>query len=338
MSVIEKNKPAFTTFLLLLSLFTLLLASSVGAKSISFADAFQSLFSAPDANGKVFWQIRFPRVLLSYLAGSALAISGMVFQAMFRNPLATPFTLGVASGASLGAAAYVRLGIAISLFGVSGISLFAFLGALFSITIVYFIARIKRGFSTATMLLAGIALNFFFSSLIMFTQYVSDFSHSYRILRWLMGQLETVGYDAVLDLFPFVVLGSGAVFYLNRELNLLTTGEEMAATRGVEVKRTKTVLFFVTSFMVGGVVAACGPIGFVGMMTPHILRLLIGSDHKYLAPATLLFGGVFLTLCDTVARTIIAPAELPVGVITALLGGPFFIWLLLTGGPEKNPA
>jgi len=137
-------------------------------------------------------------------------------------------------------------------------------------------------------------------------------------------------FDDLLGVFPFVVTGLLIVFYLTHELNLLTTGEELATARGVDVNRTKMVLFFVASLMVGAVVAVCGPIGFVGLMAPHICRLLTGADHRYLTPATLLFGGAFLAVCDTVARTVIAPTELPVGILTALLGGPFFLWLLLS--------
>jgi iron complex transport system permease protein len=145
-----------------------------------------------------------------------------------------------------------------------------------------------------------------------------------------MGGLEKeVGFDAVLSVLPFAVAGSLLVLYLTHELNLISTGEELAASRGVEVHRTKMILFFAASLMVGAVVAVCGPIGFVGLMAPHICRLLIGPDHRYLTPATLLFGGAFLILCDTLARTVMAPTELPVGIITALLGGPFFLWLLL---------
>jgi iron complex transport system permease protein len=185
------------------------------------------------------------------------------------------------------------------------------------------------------MLLAGVAVGFLFSSLILFIQYLSDFAETFRMIRWLMGGLDVVGFEAVLRLAVFVLAGLVVVLLHADELNLLATGEDLAAARGVEVSRTKKVLFFATSLMVGGVVAVCGPIGFVGMMSPHICRLLVGPDHRRLAPVTLLFGGAFLLACDTLARTVIAPAEIPVGVITALLGGPFFLWLLVRGASEK---
>ncbi|MDH7499201.1 MAG: iron ABC transporter permease [candidate division NC10 bacterium] len=325
---------AILTCTALLALTIVLAVPFVGMKAITLRSLLHPEQGSSDSF--IFWQIRVPRLLASLLAGSGLAMSGMTFQAMFRNPLATPFTLGVASGASLGAAIYVRLGLSFSLLGISGLSCFAFLGAILSIGLVYGLTRVKRSFPTATMLLAGVAVSFLFSSLILFIQYMSGFIHSFRIVRWLMGSLENMGYQSVLEMFPFVVGGGAMVLYLSRELNLLLTGEEMAQSRGVDVKGAKQSLFFATSLMVGGVVATCGPIGFVGMMIPHICRLIIGADHRWLAPTTLLCGGSFLALCDTLSRTLIAPVEIPVGVITALLGAPFFLWLLLRGESEKG--
>ncbi|MBL1320751.1 MAG: iron ABC transporter permease [Methylophaga sp.] len=278
---------------------------------------------------QILTEIRLPRMLFAFIAGAGLSLCGMVFQAMFRNPLATPFTLGVASGASLGAALYVFLGLSFSFIGIDGTSFAAFIGALLSISFVYYLSRFRSNFSTETLLLTGVAISFFFSSLILFIQYLSNITDSFRILRWLMGSLSIVGYHDILQLLPFVTICIGVVLWLSRELNLLMAGDEIALSRGVNVQHTRYALFFVSSLCVGAIVAVCGPIGFVGMMVPHICRLLIGNDHRWLIPATLLFGGGFLILCDTVARLIIAPAEIPVGVITTLLGGPFFIWLLI---------
>jgi len=312
----------------------LVLAPFFGDYPISLRNALKAAQGSIDYD--IFWRIRVPRVLLAFLAGMGLAVSGMTFQAVFRNPLATPFTLGVASGASLGAAVMLRFGLAFTILGVSGLSIAAFAGALAAILFVYGLTRIRSGFSTATMLLAGVSISFFFSSIILYLQFTSDFTNTARILRWTMGSLRVFNYDTVFNVLPFVLGGSMIVLCLTHELNLMTTGEEIAISRGVNVKQTKTVLFFATSLMVGGIVAVCGPIGFVGMMSPHICRLLIGSDHRYLMPATLLFGGLFLTACDTFARTVMAPVEIPVGVITALLGGPFFIWLLISGSSKRS--
>ncbi len=319
--------------IILLGLIVLTVAPFLGMEFISFKTLLQT---ANDVKVDIFWKIRLSRVLAAFGAGAALAISGMAFQAMFRNPLATPFTLGVSSGAAFGAAVYLKIGLIFSLFGISGQALSAFIGAMFSIIFVYGITKIKKGFSTATMLIAGVAINFFFSSLILFIQYLSDFGDSFRIIRWLMGGFEIVGFRPVLTILPFIVLGSIVIFTLTNELNLLTLGEDIALSRGVDVRKVKAILFFVTSFMIGGIVSVCGPIGFIGMMAPHICRLLIGPEHRWLSPASFVFGGAFLVFCDTLARILIAPATIPVGVITALLGGPFFLWLLLSGSSERS--
>lgn len=285
--------------------------------------------SSDETAAKIFWNMRVPRVLMAIVAGAGLAISGMALQAVFRNPLATPFTLGVASGASLGACVSIHLGLTIRPLWIPGQSWSAFAGAVLSIVLVYGLTRMRRGFSAATLLLAGVAINFFFSSLILLMQYLSDFTDTYRILRWMMGGLVGVGYRDLYTVLPLVAGGTAIVVYLTHELNLITTGDELAASRGVEVNRTKSVLFFAVSLVVGAIVAVCGPIGFVGLMAPHICRLLVGPNHRYLAPATLLFGGAFLAACDTLARTVMSSTEVPVGIITSLLGGPFFLWLLL---------
>ncbi len=333
-------KPFILLTLFILAVLVLAVAPFCGIEHIPYSTLWTGKLDRPQAD--ILWKIRIPRVTVAFLAGSALAVSGMAFQAMFRNPLATPFTLGIASGASLGAVVCIHTGWTFTYlyrFGISSVSVCALGGAMATILLVYGLTRAKRGFSTATMLLAGVAVSFFFSSVILLLQYLSDFTRTFRMLRWVMGGLENVvDFHDVLSVAPFVVAGCLIVLYLTHELNLLATGDELATSRGVEVDRVKKALFFAASLMVGGVVAICGPIGFVGLMAPHICRLLIGPDHRWLSVATLLFGGAFLVLCDTVARTIIAPAELPVGIITALLGGPFFLWLLLGRTPKSLAA
>jgi len=310
-----------------------LCAPFVGLHPVTLRD----LWQGHPTETQILWTLRLPRVALGLLAGAGLAASGMVFQAVFRNVLATPFTLGVASGASLGAMIYIRLGLSLSVAGVGGGTWFAFAGAVLTIALVYGLTRLRRGFPTSTMLLAGLAINLFFSSLILLIQYLSDFTDSFLMLRWMMGGLSrTVSFDDVLTVLPFVTAGTAAVIYLTHELNLLTTGEELAASRGVAVHRTKVTLFFAVSLMVGAIVAVTGPIGFVGLMAPHICRLAIGPDHRYLTPATLLFGAAMLTACDAVARVVFPPHELPVGILTALMGGPFFVWLLLGRSLDQN--
>ncbi len=315
----------------LAAVLVLLLAPQIGANWIN------PLSTTPSSLDRhIFFHLRVPRVLFAFACGAALSLSGMAFQAIFRNPLATPFTLGVSSGASLGGALYIRFGLGFALLGIPGITLFAFTGALATLALVYLLTRLRGGFGTTTLLLAGIAINFFCSSLILFVQYLSGLGDSFQVMRWMMGALDIVGHRKLLQILPFLLAGTGTLWLLVHDLNLMLTGEELAISRGVSVARTKKLVFLAASLLVGSVVAFCGPIGFVGMMAPHICRLLIGSDHRWLTPATLLFGGLFLVLCDTLARSLVPPAEIPVGVITALLGGPFFLVLLLNrkGGIE----
>lgn len=278
---------------------------------------------------KILLLLRIPRVLTAFLAGIALASSGMIFQALFRNPLATPYTLGISGGAALGASLWLRFGTPLLLLGISGTSVAGFLGALAAVALVYGLARMKSGFSSATLLLAGIAVNLFFSSLILLMQYFSDPGETFRMIRWLMGGFSVVGFITPLNLTVFVIAGLLIAALLTREMNLLLTGEELAGARGVNVDRTKKLLFFSASLMTGTAVAFCGPVAFVGLMVPHICRQFIGSDHRKLFPAVILFGGAFMVICDGLARTLLAPVEMPAGLITSLLGGPFFLWLLL---------
>lgn len=287
-----------------------------------------NIFESPEG-AVIFWKLRVPRVLTALLAGMALSVSGMIFQALFRNPLATPFTLGVSGGAALGAALWMRFGASVIWLGVAGTSAAGFLGALGAVALVYGLARMKSGFSSATLLLAGVAVNLFFSSLILLMQYFSDPGETFRMIRWLMGGFSVVGFSTPLNLLVFTLIGLLMAVLLTREMNLLLTGEELAGARGVHVERTKKRLFVAASLMTGAAVAFCGPVGFVGLMVPHICRRLVGADHRRLFPATVLFGGAFLVLCDGLARTLLAPVEMPAGLLTALLGGPFFLWLLI---------
>jgi len=323
------NRGMILTLLFMLAVATVVITPFLGMSTISPLDVvgLNEGSGGVDEN-TIFWRLRVPRVALAFLAGASLALGGMIFQALFRNDLATPFTLGVSSGAALGATTYLRLGWSFAVLGLDGLTLFALVGAALSVLLVQSLSRARLDDSGGSLLLAGVAVNFTLSSVILFVHYTSDAAQSFNILRWLMGRLDVVGADAVWTLAPLFVISALAAFFLHRELNLMTVGEEFAISRGVDSGRTRTLLFLGTSLLVGGVVAVCGPIGFVGMMTPHIARLFVGADHRRLAPASMLMGGTMLVLCDLLARTIVAPAEIPVGVVTALLGGPFFLWLL----------
>jgi iron complex transport system permease protein len=275
--------------------------------------------------------VRLPRVALGFLSGAALATAGMAFQALFRNALATPYTLGVSAGASLGAAIYIHLGITATLAGLPGSSLAALAGAVFATVAVYALARSGSAFSPSTLLLGGVSLGFLFTSVIVAIQYVGDVSTAFRIGRWLLGGLEVVGFTPVVQMLPFALGGIGILLGISRELDLLVIGEDFASTRGVSVGVVTRLVFTAASLMVAGVVATCGPIGFVGLVVPHVGRLLLGPRHRSLGPFSAIAGGTFLVACDTVSRTVMSPVEIPVGVITALLGGPFFLVLLVRG-------
>jgi iron complex transport system permease protein len=212
-----------------------------------------------------------------------------------------------------------------------GIASASLLGAFLAVAIVYMLASARhRGLSTTVLLLAGVTLNAFFSALILFVQYLSDFAQTFRALRWLMGDLDVAGYAPILYALPLVFIAFAAFAWLARPLNLLSIGAEAAGTRGVNVERAQRVAFFSASLATGAAVAVGGPIGFVGIIVPHLVRLVVGADHRLVLPASTLFGAAFLVGCDVIARTVFAPIELPVGIITAIIGGPFFLWLLIT--------
>ena len=318
--------------LLAITLGTLCLAPMAGIQSISISQIISH--HAMDSESRIFWQIRLPRVCVAWLAGTTLAICGLMYQALFRNPLTTPFTLGISSGASLGAALCIRFNWVLTLLSFSATSLCALGGAITSTILVYGIGRIRKGSTTNVLLLAGVAVNFFFSSMILLVQYSGTYIDTFRILRWTMGGLDMVGMDSVYQMIPAALIGIVLAFWLADELNLLSCGEEFALSRGVSLETVRRILFVTVSFGVGLTVSICGPIGFVGLMCPHICRMIVGNNHRVLVPATVLLGGAFLVACDTLARTLFAPSELPVGIVTALFGGPFFLFLLLR--PSKN--
>jgi iron complex transport system permease protein len=309
----------------------MLIAPTVGSTAISLSNAFDRSLSWDDnVDAQIFFVARLPRVLSGALVGAALAAAGVVLQAMLRNPLATPFTLGVSSGAALGAMIAIAFGLDVGALGVSSVPIASFIGSLVAMAIVYALASSqRRGLSTNVLLLAGVTLNSFFSALILFVQYMADFTETLSAVRWLMGDLDVGSYAPILAALPLLIAAFTMFAFLPRSLNLLTMGEDVAAARGVEVMTAQRWAFFSASLATGAAVSLGGPIGFIGIVVPHLVRLLIGSDHRVVLPAAALFGAAFTVLCDLAARTIMAPLELPVGIITALIGGPFFLWLLV---------
>ncbi len=316
---------------LAVTILVLVITPTLGSTPISLAKAFdRSIAWNDNVDAQIFFVARLPRVLSGALVGAALAAAGVVLQAMLRNPLATPFTLGVSAGAALGAMIAIGLGLDVGAMGLSSVPIASFVGSLVAIAIVYWLAASqKRGLSTNVLLLAGVTLNSFFSALILFVQYLSDFTQSFRAVRWLMGDLDVGSYAPILAALPFLLCAFAVFALLPRTLNLLSMGDDVAAARGVEVGTAQRWAFLSASLATGAAISLGGPIGFIGIVVPHLVRLMIGADHRVVLPAAALFGAAFTVLCDLTARTIMAPLELPVGIITALIGGPFFLWLLV---------
>ena len=317
-------------FLFIFSLAVVAVAPFIGMQNIGISD----LLGGADENIiRIMWDLRVPRVLLGWITGSTLALCGLIFQALFRNPLASPDMLGVSTGAAFGAVVYIRTGIVFSLFGaVSGLSLAAFAGALAATFAIYAAGNLRRGgMSEATLLLAGVAMSFLFGSLNMIIQFTGGYIDTFRMMRWSMGGIQAVGFGPVIATLPALAVIFAVAFVTAPELNLFVCGEDIAASRGVSVVRLRRLLFFSVSIVIGINVATCGPIGFVGLLGPHICRKFVGPDHRKLALASLFFGGAFLVLCDTAARILWSPAEVPVGVLTSFIGSIFFLWLLVRG-------
>ena len=310
------------------------LAPLAGSTSISLARVFdRSIPFADNVDAQIFFVARMPRVLAGALVGGTLASAGVVLQAMLRNPLATPFTLGVSAGASLGAMLAIVFGASVAVGSFSAVPFASLAGAAVASAIVYRLATMQgRAMSTSVLLLAGVTLNSFFSAMIMFVQYISDFAQVYRATRWLMGDLDVGGFQPIVAALPLIVLAFALFALLPSALNLLSVGADLAATRGVDVARAQRLAFLSASLATAAAVSLAGPIGFIGIVVPHLVRLLVGVDHRIVLPASALFGAAFLVGCDLIARTVLAPVEVPVGVVTAMLGGPFFLWLLVRKG------
>jgi iron complex transport system permease protein len=285
---------------------------------------------AENLDAQIFFIARLPRVLAAGIVGATLAVAGVVMQALLRNPLATPFTLGVSSGSALGAMLALTFMPAWTGGVLSTVPLASLAGAIGAVLIVYALAQVRhRGFSTDVLLLAGVTLNAFFSALILLVQYLSDFTQTMRTLRWLMGDLDVAGYRPLAIAAVMLMPAVAAFLWLPRSLNALALGAEQAGSRGVPVVGVQRLAFFAASLATGVAVSLAGPIGFVGIIVPHLVRLIVGADHRVVMPASALFGAAFLMACDAVARVVLAPVELPVGVVTAVLGAPFFLWLLI---------
>ena len=275
----------------------------------------------------IIQSIRLPRIILSVLVGIGLSITGVSFQGMLRNPMADPFVIGISSGAALGATIGIILKLQMNIFGISSVSLLAFIGALITTFLVYNMAKINSKVPVTTLLLAGIAVGQFLTAIISFLMVVFSRDMN-RIIFWTLGSFSTKSWTQVKMVILPVLAGWGLLRFYAKDLNAMLLGEESAQHLGIEVEKTKKILLSLNAFIIAMVVSVSGIIGFVGLIIPHIVRLMVGPDHRILIPACGLVGGIFMLFADTVARMIIAPMEIPVGIITALFGGPFFIFLL----------
>ncbi len=270
--------------------------------------------------------VRFPRILLGFAIGGALSLAGVMLQGMFRNPLVEPYTLGISGGAALGVSAALLLGL-------QGLSIWSmplagFLGAAAIILLVYFLSMREGRFQLQELLLTGVMVSFIASSLIMLIMALASTDDLHGIIFWIMGSLEEPNMILIRIILTLSIFLLGVSFFFSSDLNALSLGEEDALHLGVRVERTKIILFLLASLLTGMSVSAAGVIGFVGLVVPHFMRMCVGNDHRILLPASYLAGAVFLIFCDTLARTLIAPLELPVGVITGILGGSLFVWVL----------
>ncbi|MCH7700564.1 MAG: iron ABC transporter permease [Planctomycetes bacterium] len=322
----------------------------IGYIPISLSDAWGAILSG-DEHTEVYnivVRVRLPRSLLALLAGSTLALCGAVFQAVFRNPLATPYTLGIASGGSLGALIAIKLGLgAATVLGISMLPVLSLAGSLAVVVAVGFMIRSPSRLSGNELLLAGITMGMFCSAMMMFLTYLADVSDTFQIVRWMMGSLTTIGFDVPMMMLPFLVPAWIGMLMQARSLNQYDLGPELAATRGVSPVRLMVVCVGLASVATAAVVAFCGPIGFVGLIVPHAVRITLGSDHRILLPCSALLGGTFLMICDWGATLLpqlfgaladrnVTAAQLPIGVITALVGAPVFLLMLRRRAGQKR--
>lgn len=338
MKVLSLRKWLITILLLAILLVgTIIFCSFQGSANINLKDVIE-IFSNPlsqnwwNTKAVILLKVRLPRILLACLVGGALAVSGVVLQALLRNPLADPYVLGVSSGSALGAIIAILLGLNINIGVLPSIPLFGFAGGLLTILFVYHISKIHRKISVQTMLLVGVVTGAILAAIIMFIISIAGPHEVQGIIFWLMGSLSSQEYPMLLIVSFYVLIGILILLYHARGLNLLVLGEESALQLGLEVERTKKIAFIGASLITGAAVSVSGLIGFVGILIPHLMRMIVGSDHRLLLPAAGLSGSIYLVLADTLARTLLAPTEIPVGVITAICGGPFFIYLLKKKG------
>jgi len=309
-----------------LLLIVLFIAPFIGAVTLDVS----RLFDADSLASNIFFDLRIPRVLFAFFAGSVLALSGLLFQTLFRNALMTPYTLGISSGAVLGAGIAIKLGLGTLLFGIAAISIFGFLGAMLTVFLLIYLSQFLRSGQHESLLLLGIALSLFYTSALMVIFYLGDAMQNDMLIRFTMGSLSVIGWQSpiILGVIAFILFVS--IYIYRFELQLLSISEHQAYLKGINTKRVTLTLLMVSSLGIGTLVSISGPIGFVGLIVPHIVTKLYPVTVNHRIIKTALFGGLFLVLCDTLTRGVQTQSELPIGIVTALIGGPFFIYLIIT--------
>ncbi len=324
-----KTRAVILYGLLFLSVFLVL--PWIGPESIDPGKIIQFLSGNNTPDGSIFWLQRLPRVILGLLAGGALAVVGAAFQVLFRNPLVEPFTLGVSGGAALGAFIAISIPKLLLTWGpFSTLQILAVLGASLSLTLIYRLAHRQGGVSIYTLLLAGVTISIMCGGGILLLTYLSSPNALVVFQRWMMGGIDVVGFHELSSLFPILLPGIGILFLHANDLNHIALGEEMALGHGVDVRIVQRDVFIGGGLATAAVVSLVGPIGFVGLIVPHAVRRLSGYDQRLVLIGSFFLGGASLAVCDALARTVLAPTELPVGIITALIGGPLFIYLLIS--------
>ncbi|MRG87259.1 FecCD family ABC transporter permease [Salinibacillus xinjiangensis] len=325
--------------LLIVLFFSVLFSVSVGSAEIDVITVWLVICSKlpwigegidpswKDSTETIIWNIRMPRIVLGMLVGSALATAGAIYQGVLRNPLADPFILGVSSGSALGAALVFLFGWHTLLLGKLTLPVVAFVSGLFTLFIVYVLARINHRLQMETLILAGVVVQAFISSMLSLTLALAE-EKMQTIMYWMMGSLTLTDWSYNGIVLPFIIVSLIIVTFLMRELNMLGLGEEAAYHTGVSVQKVRLVLLIVASLLTGAAVSVSGTIGFVGLIIPHMIRLIFGSDYRVILPLSVIGGAIFLVGADMIARTILEPRELPIGIITAFLGAPFFGYLL----------
>jgi iron complex transport system permease protein len=321
-----RRNPFLLALLLLLATLTLSLA--IGSVFIPFGELWKILRGVGEATFTlIIWQIRLPRTVLIALAGAALGGSGAAYQGLFRNPLADPYLIGVASGAGLGAVIAMSIQWPYSFWGLMAIPMAAFLAALLTVFIVYSLARVGQTVPTTNLILAGVAFSSFATSLTSFLMLRST-GEVRRALGWLLGGISLTGWDSVLALLPYLAVGMGLLLVSGHALNLMQFGDDQAQQLGLNVTRSRAIILAAASLTTAAAVAFAGIIGFIGLVVPHIVRMWFGADYRRVIPLSLLGGASALLISDVIARVVLAPQEIPVGIVTALAGAPFFLWVL----------